>query len=125
MPDVNFHQYIGIPYRLGARGPDAYDCYGLICHLLKLDGVNAPDYKSPADSQHIAHAIRSQLHMWAPTELRPGAVPLFRVPGMFHCAYMINAGEFIHTWERSGGVCIEPLSNWTSRLVGIYEYTGD
>jgi len=32
------------PYKIGARGPDAYDCYGLARHIqMELAGVQMPD----------------------------------------------------------------------------------
>jgi cell wall-associated NlpC family hydrolase len=124
MPKIDFHKYIGIPYKMGGRGPGDYDCYGLIRHFMALEGIDIPDYRSPDDRRLVSHIFQSELRLWTKTEVRTGAIAVFRVPGMFHCAYMINAGEFVHTWEHSGGVCIEPLLNWTGRLVGIYEYTG-
>lgn len=35
---------IGRPYRIGARGPDAFDCYGLVRFVLgELQGLGLPD----------------------------------------------------------------------------------
>lgn len=118
-------ELIGIPYRDGARGPEAYDCYGLVLHLYReLLGIDLPDYTSPDDRRLVSAIFRSELRLWQKREPGFGAVPLLRVPGMFHCGFMINDTDFIHTWEHSGGVCIEPLSDWTPRLVGIYDYAG-
>lgn len=124
MADFNPVDYIGIPYRDGARGPDAYDCYGLVRHLMALRGIDIPDYRSPEDRRLVSAIFRSELRLWTPAEPDYGKVPLFRVPGMFHCGFMLNNDDFIHTWEHSGGVCIERLSDWTARLVGVYEYSG-
>jgi hypothetical protein len=39
-----FTGLVGKPYRIGARGPDAYDCYGLARHVQReLAGVEMPD----------------------------------------------------------------------------------
>jgi cell wall-associated NlpC family hydrolase len=27
---MNIDAFIGLPYREGARGPDAFDCYGIV-----------------------------------------------------------------------------------------------
>lgn len=56
----------------------------------------------------------------------PGSVVLFRV-GRFAChvGYVLPYNKFIHTWEKTGGVCIEPLENWKQRIIGFYEYAGN
>lgn len=117
---------IGIPYRDGGRGPDTFDCYGLIKHLyVERLGIEIPDYRSPEDRRLVSAIFRSELRLWQQCQPRYGAVALLRVPGMFHCGFLLNDNDFIHTWEHSGGVCIEQLSDWSARLVGIYEYAGE
>ncbi len=35
---------IGKPYQIGARGPDFYDCYGLVRHVqMELAGISMPN----------------------------------------------------------------------------------
>lgn len=42
---MNWNAYIGLPYREGARGPDAYDCYGLVAAVFRAaHGVELPDW---------------------------------------------------------------------------------
>jgi cell wall-associated NlpC family hydrolase len=123
--DNSLTKLIGIPYRDEGRGPDFYDCYGLIKHLYQNQlNVDIPDYRSPEDRRLVSAIFRSELRLWAPCEKQFGAVALLRVPGMFHCGFMLNNNDFIHTWEHSGGVCIEQLSDWSARLVGVYKYVG-
>lgn len=40
-PRQVIERYVGLPYRLGAGGPDAYDCWGLTCELVR---PRLPDY---------------------------------------------------------------------------------
>lgn len=36
--------YIGLPHKPGARGPDAYDCWNLLCHIQATHfGVQMPE----------------------------------------------------------------------------------
>jgi cell wall-associated NlpC family hydrolase len=37
---------IGKPYQLGARGPDAYDCWGLCVEIYRRGGRKLPDFVS-------------------------------------------------------------------------------
>ncbi len=123
---VDPHTLIGIPYEDGGRGPDVFDCYGLVLHLYReCLNIQLPDYRSPDDRRLVSAIFRSELRLWQRREPGFGAVPLLRVPGMFHCGFMLDRDRFIHTWEHSGGVCIESLSDWAPRLVGVYEYIGD
>lgn len=118
------HELIGIPYENGGRGPDSYDCYGLIKELMNRDGIEIPDYVSPDDKRRIVAIFHSELRLWRECDRRPGAILLFRVPGNFHVGYYLGQDQFVHTWEKSAGVCIERLSHWDRRLVGVYEYCG-
>lgn len=34
---------IGLPYKLHGRGPDSYDCYGLVIEAEKREGKQIPD----------------------------------------------------------------------------------
>ena len=40
---------IGLPYRRGARGPDAYDCYGLCIEVSKRAGIEIPEIPTPIE----------------------------------------------------------------------------
>jgi len=116
---------VGVPFRYGARGPDAFDCYGLVLHLLRHDGVLAPDYQGYDGPRTVMAYFHNALPLWEQIPLTPGGVLLFRVPGQFHVGYLLpDCHSFIHSWELSGGVCIERLSAWTPRLKGCYRYVG-
>ena len=42
---MNIDQFIGLPYREGARGPEAFDCYGLVSAVLRAaKGIELPDW---------------------------------------------------------------------------------
>lgn len=117
-------ELIGTPFEYGGRGPDKFDCYGLVAHLLRKDGIEIHDLKSPSIGKEIVAMVHSELVLWRECELREGAVLLFRVPGNLHVGYCLDGVRFIHTWDKSGGVVIEKISDWKRRLVGIYEYIG-
>ena len=44
MTPEDIRQYVGLPYELGADGPDRFDCRGLVCHILRQHfGRAVPD----------------------------------------------------------------------------------
>lgn len=46
---MTLDNFIGLPYREGARGPDAFDCYGLVAAIFKaMRGVELPDWYQDA-----------------------------------------------------------------------------
>lgn len=117
---------IGTPFEYGGRGPDTYDCWGLVRLLLRWDGITAPDYHSDDNYRKIAASMDRQMHLWRKCESAPGRVILFRVRGLpCHVGYQIDKRRFVHTWEGSGGVLIEKLRDWEQRVTGFYEYVGE
>jgi cell wall-associated NlpC family hydrolase len=116
---------IGTPFAYGGRGPDTFDCYGLVMHLHARQGVKLPDYRSPTDQAVIAATMATQLHLWEQCPRAPGAVIAIRLHrGLSHCGVVLEDDRFIHTWERSGGVCVERLADWGHRVQGFYRYVG-
>lgn len=60
---MNINAYIGLPYREGARGPEAFDCYGLVAAVLSAaKGVQLPDwYQESPGPQGASRAISAAL----------------------------------------------------------------
>lgn len=117
---------IGAPFAYGGRGDPDYDCYGLIIELSRRDGIIIPDYASPSEGAKITAIFVGELRLWEETEIKPGTIHLFRVPGNLHVGYAIDKDRFVHTWEGTNGVVVERLSDgWESRLMGTYKYVGN
>lgn len=117
---------LGRPFKLGGRGPENFDCYGLVMELFKRQGISLPDYVSPDDRASISALITCELRLWERCESAPGTLVVLRVPGNMHCGYTLSRTQFVHAWEQSGGVVKEHLSEWqhTKRVLGFYRYVG-
>lgn len=117
---------IGKPFKYGGRGDKFYDCYGLLMRLYReFFGIDLPDYLSPTTAREISSLMRSQLHLWKPTqELKFGTVLFMLLGDYTHVAMFLGHDRFIHTCEITSGVCIERYSNWVQRIEGFYEYAG-
>lgn len=115
---------IGTPFKYGGRGPDFYDCYGLIMELYRrLFQIELPDYQSPTCADDIARLMRGELHHWRPVEVpKLGTVMFMRLGEFTHVAMYLGDNRFIHTCEATGGVCIERMSNWFNRIEKYIEY---
>lgn len=119
-----YAELIGVPFEYGGRGPEKYDCYGLLKKLFKDDDQNIPDYLSPTDGARITALMLGELHLWKECAPKSGRALLFKLFGNMHVGYCLGNGRFIHTWEQSGGVVIERMSDWEVKLIGCYEYVG-
>lgn len=125
---MEYADLIGFPFRYGGRKlEDGFlDCYGLVVVMSERMGKKLPE-RSVSEDHRLVHALMmSQMNVWERVpEPSEGVVVLFKVNRVAcHVGVMINEFEFIHTWEDSGGVVVERLSNWERRIEGFYEYVG-
>jgi cell wall-associated NlpC family hydrolase len=132
VPQSIYADLIGVPFLARARGPAAFDCFGLVLELQRRLGVDIPNNESP--EQSAAHAVFSalELHRWERIGQQPGAVVLFDMPfrdadgrrrlAKTHCGVVINPLDFIHSWEQTGGCTTERLSEWNHRIAGFYRF---
>jgi cell wall-associated NlpC family hydrolase len=52
---MNMDAFIGLPYQHGARGPEAYDCYGIVAAVLKAArGIDLPDWYAGGHGPYLA-----------------------------------------------------------------------
>ncbi|CAG9228904.1 C40 family peptidase [Burkholderia vietnamiensis] len=124
---MTYTDFLGIPFELGGRGPDSFDCYGLVMHLTELaTGKRPPDYGVSGDAARIGAMMACARVYWKKLDgPKPGCCVLFRMGRHInHCGYVIDANRFIHAWDKTGGVTIERLSDWekSKRIFGFYEY---
>jgi cell wall-associated NlpC family hydrolase len=124
---IIYEDLIGTPFEYGGRGPESYDCWGLILEMLNRHQNLSPEDYGWADDFATIQTMMLSAEMqtcWEKTEMQAGALLLFRI-GRFvsHVGYAINGRQFIHTWERCNGVVVENLSqDWQKRLTGCYRY---
>ena len=118
-----FADLIGIPFAWKGRGPDLFDCYGLIEKVEDRNGRIVPDYDSPTVMDQVHTCIEQNKTMWQPCEVGPGAVVVLRCGWHHsHVGIVLPFDRLLHTWERSGGVTREELRPWRHRIVGAYTY---
>jgi cell wall-associated NlpC family hydrolase len=107
---------VGRPYALGARGPAAYDCWGLVLEARRQLGLPLPpDFASatldPVAIDALFHHARPS--NWRRVELTMGGVML--APDGGHAGVHL-AGRVLHA-NRRAGVVAWPLA-WWSAFVG-------
>ena len=126
---LRWDDLIGRAFKYGGRpddGPDApLDCYGLVQEVSRRTGVALPDRVFSTKRDIIAVLMGAQMGEWERCEPGVGAVLLIRIKSrLCHVGIQIDEFNFLHTWEASGGVCRESISDWERRIEGYYRYVG-
>lgn len=103
---VDLSDLIGRPYKNFARGPDCYDCWGIIIEVGKRFGVVIHDYCiSPVNNSEIIkqYNIHSSDYLIVKDNLQPADIIMFkRTDGGLHFGIVIDDKQFIHTLEGLG-----------------------
>lgn len=117
------------PYQKGGRGPETYDCYGLLRECWRrAHGVELPDFQSHTDRVLNAVLFQDGIRAWRRVEARPGTAVLLRIDGVgSHIGFMLDDFWFIHAWE-GGNNCVvkERVALWEKQrqVLGFYEFVG-
>jgi cell wall-associated NlpC family hydrolase len=123
--EVQYGDLIGVPFVKGGRTLRGLDCYGLVREMYRRwYGVELPNYEPAHPSQNEVALILSGLQQWERVTPVEGSMALFKLTSTLHTGFVLPYGRLIHTWDQSGGVCVERLSDWKHRIMGCYVYRG-
>jgi len=124
-------RYVGMRYEAGARGPEAFDCWGLVKEVLRTEfGVEG--FEEPTEDPlpgNRASAFEDALDgsLWREVPIaaaRPGDVLLLCLMGApVHCGIVTQAGTMLHTVEGRNAVLQRyTLGVWRHRVKGCYRH---
>jgi murein DD-endopeptidase len=103
---------VGHPYRRGARGPEAFDCSGLVAYSFAGAGVDGLPRRA-ADLERAAKPVPL-------ASLQPGDLLFFRIDGRrtSHVAIYVGGKSFVHAPSRGKRVERIDFDNvyWGPRL---------
>ena len=98
--------FVGLPYRYGGNGPEAFDCSGLVRYLFAEQGVSLPR----TSEAQIASAERVAFEA-----LRAGDLVFFRIPEA-HIGIYLGDGRFVHAPASGRAVSVSSLDEpWFRR----------
>ncbi len=117
---------IGKPFVRGARGPAAYDCWGLLQEVLRRMGDSPTDF--PSDPALLRTALADEWQPLERSQVRPGDGILLRATDpeyVWHVGLILDGFQMLHARD-DAGVCIERYdSPARARLVvGFYRFRG-
>lgn len=133
---VILNDLIGKPFVRGARGPNEFDCHGLVIEVFKRYGIDFPDVNiAQMAVEEVTKLLDEKIdyHInvlkdWKRI-IEPDPPCLVVIKGDFkfanHLGVCIGDGKFIHSKEGSG-VCVERMASPIRRnnLRGFYKYVG-
>jgi cell wall-associated NlpC family hydrolase len=99
-------ELVGMPYRYGGNGPDAFDCSGLVRYVYAEQGVRLP---RTAEAQFAAGQPVE------PGTLVAGDLVFFRIP-QAHIGIFTGRGQFVHAPATGRAVSVARLDEpWFMR----------
>ncbi|MBN9739464.1 NlpC/P60 family protein [Pseudonocardia sp. P1] len=111
---------LGKPYVWGAKGPDGFDCSGLMLAAWASAGVPIP---AGTVNQKNAGTPAS------PTSVAPG--DLVFIPGSLgspdnprHVGMYVGDGLVVNAYDSSTGVVLQPLSDWADEITHVRHIAG-
>jgi cell wall-associated NlpC family hydrolase len=95
---------LGRPYKLGGKGPDAFDCSGFVYYV-----YGRFDIKVPYTTEELVHTG----YQVARENVLAGDLVIFNIKRTYHIGIMMNEREFVHA-SSSRGVAVGnlDLSYW-------------
>lgn len=101
----------GAPYRSGAKGPDNFDCSGLVHYVYGRARVSLPLTASAQGRVGTEISWRS---------VRPGDLVMFKIGRDDHVGIMVNGVDFVHA-SSSRGVVVDSMNSpyWKRHFTGF------
>ena len=121
---IDVTDLLGKPYVPHGRGPDGYDCYGLVIEVCRRHGVELPDfdYQSYSEEFILKHisSLQTSSHALKVDVLVEGAVILFENSRGYkdHIGVYIGDNQIVHCNEK--GVRIESVDFAERFISGVY-----
>jgi cell wall-associated NlpC family hydrolase len=96
--------FLGVPYKWGATGPNAFDCSGLVQYVHNELGIEVP---RTAEEQY-----RAATHVDV-DDLEPGDLLFFKIRGrkVSHVAIYAGSGRFVHAPQTGRPIELRTLND--------------
>jgi len=105
---------VGLPYRRGARGPTAFDCWGLVLEVRRRLGQPLPPdvARDGLTPEQVRALLRAQPAEWVRVEPALGAIVL--ASDAAHAGVLVGL-RVLHT-QAHAGVVAWTFGHWAARF---------
>jgi peptidoglycan DL-endopeptidase LytE len=102
---------LGKPYKSAAKGPDAFDCSGLVYYVYKKVNITLPV---------MTEGLVKTGYDVSQDSVLPGDLVFFKIKKNLHSGIMVNKTDFIHS-SNSRGVTVDNIGSkyWQKSFVGF------
>jgi cell wall-associated NlpC family hydrolase len=102
---------LGKPYKSGAKGPDTFDCSGLIYYVYKKVSITLPV---------MTEGLVKAGYDVSRDDVLPGDLVFFKIKKNLHSGIMINKTDFIHS-STSRGVTVDNIEStyWQKNFIAF------
>jgi cell wall-associated NlpC family hydrolase len=121
---------LGAAFRHQGRGPEAYDCVGLVikvAHELGLSNFDSKGYTRAPNPAEMREALEANLEYVRFDTVQPGDVLWFRAPEPQHLGIVTSMlpMQMVHAFQRTGRVVETGIDRfWRQRIVACFRYRG-
>lgn len=124
------NKWVGLPYQERGRGPDAYDCLGLVIAVWRERfGAEPPDPMISRTGSLRERVVRDAVgqvgDLRRVESAREGDLLLFYMAGgSYHVGYALDDKDMLHLESERLTSCIERWRSpfWLGKLEGVYRY---
>lgn len=127
-----WNDYIGKEFKEKGRGPDYFDCWGLVRHVYLYHFSGGPVlpsydecYKSTQDKDILASLIKEQSQQWKYVhEPKEFDIVVLKIVGLpFHVGIVTKQGYMLHCLENVNTVHEKYTSmRWANKIAGFYRH---
>ena len=98
----DFSDLVGKPYGAGGRGPDFYDCYGLVIEAARRSGKPLRDVVYSDHALELSDKYAPTLNVEKISGPEKRAVIEMEYKGEIHIGFCLDEKTFIHTTSIQG-----------------------
>ena len=129
LEELDYTDLLDKPFELGARGPDAFDCWGLCVEVGRRVGIDYPFILSPVEqSDQNDTIIKATSELFEKIEKpEPYCISTYIIhrPFVSHCGIILPDGlHFLHIMVNHS-VVRQRLDVYQKRLEGFYRLKSD
>jgi cell wall-associated NlpC family hydrolase len=128
---IDVARYVGLPYRDHGRGPEAFDCWGLVRLVyLEVFKIELPSFvdgylSASWDAEGVAALVVHERARWREVQdRREGDVVVIRMAARpRHVGLWLEGNRMLHTLAGHDSA-LESLESpkWARRIDGVYRY---
>jgi len=123
---MDYNDLIGLPFKDEGRGPDGYDCYGLLAEVYRRNGIIIPTINVSVCAcqelpQQIIEEHKKKWRVLTEPE-EPCAIIIKAQLGYAqHIGCYIGNRRMIHVTSNRN-VVVDPISSYKTKIIGFYQY---